>query len=163
MERINILHDFDNPHISGKYALRRGVKLIIYAVSKKFPLLRRFAKDIYTETYYNCKTLAILDRLLGVRSAFGLKDEVLQAFPSLRSELSAMGFPVHRHYHISTEDVRWDPPLDVEKEAWFFDQEFSKNTTIKKGLKWAVFHADYPQLLSAYVNFLSQAKAMDKL
>jgi hypothetical protein len=139
------------------------VKLIIYAVSKKFPLLRRFAKDIYTETYYNCKTLATLDKLLGVHSAFALKDEVLQAFPSLRNELSAMGFPVHRHYHISTEDVRWDPPLDVEKEAWLFDQDFSRSGEIRQDMNWAVFHADYPHLLPAYVNFLSQAKAIDKL
>jgi len=158
-----VLHDFDNPCLSGKYALRRGLKLVVYAVSKKIPLLRRWVKDIYEETYSNCKTLAALDKLLGIESRFGLKPEVLEAFPELDKELAEMGFRIHKHTHISRDDVRWDPPLDVEKEAWFFDQTFSGNHKIPEHAKWAVFHADYPFLLPTYIDFLLQARAIGRL
>jgi len=161
--KLNVLHDFDNPHLSGKYALRRGGKLILYAISKKLPLLRRFVKDIYFETYGNCMTLAALDKLLGIESRFGLKDEVLEAFPELDKELANMGFAVHRHYHVSRDDVQWQPPLDVEKDAWFFDQQYNTSRNVGSHLKWAVFHADYPYLLPAYVDFLLNARRIGRI
>jgi hypothetical protein len=163
MQDIKILHDFDNPHLSGSYALRRGLKLIIYALSKKIPLLRRWVKEIYAETYSNCRTLATLDKLLGIDSRFGLKDEVLKAFPQLDRELAEMGFHVHRHFHISRDDVRWDPPLDVEKTSWFFDQAFGRQREIAERAKWAVFHADYPYLLPVYIDFLMQARTIGRI
>lgn len=163
MPDIKVLHDFDNPYLSGSYSLRRGLKLVIYALSKKFPPLRRLVKDIYAETYSNCKTLAALDKLLGLDSRFGLKDEVLEAFPGLDKELVKMGFHVHKHAHISRDDVRWEPTLDVEKEAWFFDQTFNRNRNVPEDARWAVFHADYPYLLPTYIDFLVQARASGKL
>lgn len=163
MPDIMILHDFDNPYLSGNYALRRGLKLIIYALSKKIPLLRGWVRDIYAETYSNCKTLAALDKLLGLDSRFGLKPEVLEAFPGLDKELEEMGFHTHRHTHISRDDVRWEPPLGVEKDAWFFDQTFNRNHEIPEHLRWAVFHADYPHLLPTYMDFLLQARAIGRL
>lgn len=137
--------------------------MIIYAFSKKIPLLRRWTKEIYAETYSNCRTFAMLDKLLGIDSRFGLKDEVLKAFPQLGKELEEMGFQVHRHYHISYHDVRWDPPLDVEKTAWFFDQTFGRQHEIAENAKWAVFHADYPYLLPDYINFLMRARSLGRL
>jgi len=163
MNKIRVLHDFDSPYPSGKYALRRGVRLVVYAVSKKVPLLRRLVEDIYAEAYSNCRTLATIDKLLAVDSRFGLREEILKAFPGLDKELAAMGFSVHRHYHVSRDDVRWEPPLDVEKDAWFFDQEFDQHHEINEHLKWAVFHADYPQLLSAYIDFLLRARSLGRL
>jgi len=163
MPDIMVLHDFDNPYLSGNYALRRGLKLIIYALSKKIPLLRRWVKDIYAETYSNCKTLAVLDKLLGLHSTFGLKDEVLEAFPGLDKELKEMGFDVRKHTHISRDDVRWEPPLNVEKEAWFFDQTFNRSRMIPEHARWAVFHADYPYLLPTYIDFLFQARTIERV
>ena len=163
MPNIMVLHDFDNPYLSGKYALRRGCKLILYAFSKKIPLLRRWVKDVYAETYGNCKTLAALDKLIRLDSRFGLKPEVLEAFPGLDKDLAEMGFQIHKHTHISRDDVRWDPPLDVEKEAWFFDQTFKRDQKIPEHAKWAVFHADYPYLLPTYIDFLTQTRATSKV
>ncbi|MGD0177127.1 MAG: hypothetical protein ABSC50_09925 [Candidatus Bathyarchaeia archaeon] len=163
MPDIMVLHDFDNPYLSGNYAFRRGLKLIVYALSKKIPLLRRWVKDIYSETYSNCKTLAALDKLLGLDSKFGLKAEVLEAFPGLDKELAEMGFHIHKHAHISRDDVRWEPPLNVEKEAWFFDQNFHRSREIPGHVRWAVFHADYPYLLPTYIDFLLQARAIGRV
>jgi hypothetical protein len=95
--------------------------------------------------------------MVGVQSHFGIKDEVISAFPTLRSELEALGFQVYRHHHRSRDSVDWDPRLDVGRESWFFDQEYSRNRKIPEILNWAVFHADYPFLISAYINFLHQA------
>jgi hypothetical protein len=161
-DRINVLHDFDNPYLSGRYALRRAFKLTLYALSKKLFFLRRFAAEIYSETYQYCRTMATLDLLLNIQSTFGLKDEVTAAFPTIANELRSLGFDVRRHYHISTKDVRWDPPLDVTPESWFFDRRYGEDRAIGLG-KWAVFHADYPYLFSAYVDFLLQARKLGRL
>jgi hypothetical protein len=160
---IRVLHDFDNPYLSGRYALRRGLKLIIYALSRKVPLFRRWVREIYAETHDNCKTLAAIDKLVGVKSNFGLKDEVVKAFPQLSAELREMGFPVHRHMHYSRTAVSWDPSLDVEPQSWFFDQRYASTGEIPPDTKWAVFHADYPQLMPAYVSFLGKAIGSGRL
>jgi hypothetical protein len=155
--QIRIIHDFDNPYLSGRYALRRGLALILFAASKKLRLLRPLAKRVYRECYDYCLTLAKIDRLLGVQSHFGIKDEVAREFPELVSELQALGFQVHRHYHVSRENVGWDPSLDIDQRSWFFDQEYARNKMIPDSLDWAVFHADYPFLIDSYIDFLSKA------
>ncbi len=160
---ISVLHDFDNPYLSGRHALRAGLKLILYAASKRLPFLRPFVRELYQECYSYCKALATLDRLAGVVSTFGIKPEIARAFPSLKDELRSMGFPVHDHYHFSKEDIRWDPPLDVGKDDWFFDRDYARTHVIPPSTEWAVFHADYPFLISAYLEFLKQAKESGRL
>jgi len=157
-KQVHIIHDFDNPYLSGKYALRRGLALILFAASKKLPFFRSLAKHVYRECYDYCLTLAKLDRLVGVQSHFGIKDEVTREFPQLVSELQALGFQVHRHYHVSRENVGWDPPLDIDQRSWFFDQEYARNKMIPDSLDWAVFHADYPFLVDSYIDFLGKMR-----
>jgi len=158
--RIKVVHDFDSPFLSGRYALRRGAKLILFAVSKILPFLRPFVNDIYDECYRNCLTLAMIDKLVGVKSIFGLRQDVETEFPDLRGQLESMDFDVRRHSHISTTEVTWDPPLDVEPEYWFFDQVYAAGKLKpSKNTKWAVFHADYPFLLSRYVEFLDESRS----
>ena len=84
-------------------------------------------------------------------------------FPELRRELIGLGFPVHRHVHHSRGHVSWDPPLDIEDRARHFDQEFARTGAIPEETKWVVFHADYPRLLSAYIRFIAEAKAQDRM
>jgi hypothetical protein len=156
-DKIRVLHDFDSPFLSGTYALRRGLRLIMFALSKKLPFLRPFVKDIYAECYSYCLTLARLDKLMGLKSTFGLKQEVEKEFPDLRCVLEEMGFDVRRHVHISKAEVTWDPPLDVEPKYWFFDQAYATGRMKpSRDTKWAVFHADYPYLLDWYVRFLNE-------
>lgn len=107
--------------------------------------------------------LAKLDELVGLESHFGIKDEVLNAFPTLASEIRNHGFQVHRHFHFSKESVGWDPELDVQRESWFFDQLYSRDRNVPDTVSWVVFHADYPFLIGAYVDFLSQAVKQGRL
>jgi hypothetical protein len=160
VHKISILHDFDNPYPSGRRALKRGIKLILYALSKHIPFLRRFVEDIYLEAYRYCITLAKIDALLGINSHFGLKEDVLKAFPEIQNKLKEImpSVNIHMHYHISKDKVTWVPELDVPKNSWWFDQEFSKSHKIPSDLKWAVFHADYPELINDYIDFLFEIK-----
>jgi len=163
-DKIRVLHDFDSPFLSGRYALRRGLRLMMFALSKKLPFLRPFVKDIYAECYSYCLTLARLDKLIGLKSAFGLKREVEKEFPGLRGMLEEMGFAVHEHAHLSKTNVVWDPPLDVDPQYWFFDQGYaSGDLSPTKETRWAVFHADYPHLLDVYIKFLAESRSGDLL
>jgi hypothetical protein len=155
---MRVLHDFDSPFLSGRYALGRGLKLIVFAMSKKLPLLRPLVKDVYSECYVYCLTLAKLDRLIGLNSAFGLKKEVEREFPDLRHKLQDMGFAVHSHTHISKTNVIWDPPLDVDPEYWSFDRMYAEGKMAPgKETRWAVFHADYPYFLNRYISFIEES------
>jgi len=136
------------------------LKLIVFALSKKLPFLRPIAKDVYTECYEYCLTLARLDKLAGVKGIFGLRKDVEREFPELRGQLQEMGFVVHRHTHLSKTEVTWDPPLDVGSEYWFFDRDYAKGALeISENTEWAVFHADYPYLVSDYLRFLQESKS----
>jgi len=155
---IRVIHDFDSPFPSGRQALGTGLKLIVYAISKKLPFVRPLAKDIYQDCYRYCLTLAKLDRTIGLKSAFGLRQEVEDEFPSLRKELEAMGFSVHRHVHHSETEVTWDPPLDVAPKYWHFDRLYAGgDIRPTKDTEWAVFHADYPDLMGHYIDFLDES------
>jgi hypothetical protein len=158
-----VLHDFDNPYPSGRQALRRALTLITYAISKKVPLLRPLVKEVYRECLEHCLDLARTDKLLGIDAHFGIKDDVDKTFPELRGELSELGFHVHRHVHYSKGHVSWDPPLDIEDRARHFDQEFARTGVIPEEIKWVVFHADYPQLLPAYIRFITKARAQGRM
>jgi hypothetical protein len=136
--------------------MKRGLALLLFAASKKLRPLRPLAKQLYRECYDYCLTLAKIDRLLGIESHFGIKEEVAKEFPELMPELQALGFQVHKHYHVSREQVGWEPPLEVKQQSWFFDQEYAANKVIPGSLDWAVFHADYPFLIDAYIDFLSK-------
>jgi len=158
--RIRVLHDFDSSFLSGRYALKRGLKLVVFALSKWMPFLRPFVKDVYEESYRYCLTLAKLDKLVGVESVFGLRKEVEDRFPELRSSLQEMGFKVHGHSHLSKTDVIWDPPLDVASRYWFFDQKYATGEMQPtEETEWAVFHADYPHLLEHYIKFLCESRS----
>jgi len=156
--KMRVLHDFDSPFLSGRYALKRGFKLIIFALSKKLPFLRPIVKDVYTECYEYCLTLARLDKLAGVKSIFGFRKEVEDEFPDLKRELERMGFSIHRHTHLSKTNVVWDPPLAVDSKYWFFDQRYARREVKpEERTEWAVFHADYPYFFDYYVAFLEES------
>jgi len=157
---MKVLHDFDTPFLSGSYALKRGLRLVVYAASKKLPFLRPFVRDVYEECRNYCLTLARLDKLIGLKAAFGLREDVEKEFPDLRRKLEEMGFAVHRHVHVTRANVVWDPPLDVEPQYWFFDQRYAAGgLKIDNETKWAVFHADYPHVFEHYVRFLEESRS----
>jgi hypothetical protein len=158
LSNVQVLHDFDNAYVSGKYAFKRGIRLILYAVSRKLGFLGRFCKDVYEENYRYTFTLFALDRLLGIDSVFGINDRVEETFPGLRKKLDDAGARTVRHWHVSRDEVHWDPELKVPSSQWWMDQEYARGTRSPKPGEWLVFHCDYPYLLQAYIRCLYELR-----
>lgn len=155
---LKVLHDYDNPYISGKWAIKRGILLIVFAISRKIPFLRRFCANVYCEAYEYTFTLHALDQLLGISSIFGINDSVEAEFPGLRDKLNRMSAQVARHWHVSEEEVHWDPELNVPSSQWWFDQEYAQRKRSVDPKDWIVFHCDYPHLLSHYIRCIYALK-----
>jgi hypothetical protein len=153
-----VLHDFDNPYVSGTWALRRGLALIIYALSRKLTFLRRFCRGMYQENYAYAKTLLALDQLLGIQGVFGINDHVEKEFPGLSKMLAVRGARTVRHWHVSKDEVHWEPELNVPRTQWWFDQEYVQGQHSPKPDEWIVFHCDYPHLLPYYVRCLHELR-----
>ncbi|MHB2036981.1 MAG: hypothetical protein ACYCPW_09625 [Nitrososphaerales archaeon] len=157
-ESLKVIHDFDDAYPSGNWAIKRGVKLIVYGLSKKLPFLRRYCKEIYLENYRNAEVLAKLDALLGITSRFGINTRVQPIFPQLGEELEALGANVHMHWHVSKVDVRWDPPLpfDTPMSHWWFDQDYAAGRKHATADDLLCFHVDRPYLLADYIRALHE-------
>lgn len=153
-----VLHDFDNPCLSGTFALKRGLLLIVYALSRKLPILKRFCKSVYEENLDYSRTLNYLDQLLGIKSIFGINDHVSAKFPTFREELEREGASTVRHWHVSKDEVHWDPELDVPRSQWWFDKEYAAGRRGPSLGEWLVFHCDYPYLLPAYIHCIYQLR-----
>jgi hypothetical protein len=155
-ETLKIIHDFDDAYPSGRWAFRRGFKLIMYGLSKKLPFLKRYCREIYLENYQNATILAKLDALVGVSSRFGINTRVEPLFPDVRHDLEGLGAQVHRHWHVSKTDVKWDPvlPFDAPMSHWWFDQDYASGKKRATSDDMLCFHVDRPYLLPAYINAL---------
>jgi hypothetical protein len=157
-DQLNVLHDFDKPYLSGRWALKRSWLLFLYALSRRLAFLRPACRTVYLESYEYAWTLFRLDRLLGIESVFGINDDVSAVYPTLSTELASSGARVTRHWHVSPTEVHWDS-LDVPASQWWFDQEYAQGK--RKGAKpseWIVFHADYPHLLETYIKCLYELR-----
>ncbi len=160
---MNVLHDWDNPYRSGRWCIRRGVQLILYGISKKIPFLRRIpiVEEMYGELYKNAITLAKLDRLANVKGIFGIQDNVVVEFPDIEIKISEHLSEFRRHIHIDLpEKIRlWEPPLECSprRVIWHYDQRYrdhGENVPILRAGELPIFHVDYPNLLSLYIDWL---------
>ena len=161
---MKILHDYDNAYPSGRWALRRGCQLVLYALSRKFSFLRRYCEDVYDECFQYAETLARLDNLLGIRSIFAFKDGAFsrkdfKRLSTVTELVSASGHEMRKHWHVSKVEVHWEPELNIPRQDWWFDKNYAKQTVQRPKGDYAVFHADYPELLGHYIRFLSEMKA----
>ena len=154
--RLKILHDFDNAYPSGRWALKRGLNLIMYALSRWLPFLKRLSMGIYMENYRNALTLLALNDLAGVRGVFGINDRVAAEFPNLRKDLDYLGASTVRHWHAGKDDPHWDPELNISRSQWWFDQEYAAGKRTPSADEWIVFHCDYPHLLPTYIRCLHE-------
>lgn len=167
MSDFRVLHDWDKPYRSGRWCLRRGLKLILYALSRRFrPLMRlRVVKEIYNELYLYSLTLAKLDRLMEVQAVFGLNTTMIPSFPKAKEELEMLGADVRLHWHIDDLDpvVRlWDPPLHQTKETWHYDMDTKAGKMpLLKFNELPIWHVDYPNLISDYIEWLYKVKFED--
>jgi hypothetical protein len=153
---LKVLHDFDNAYPSGNWALKRGMRLILYAASRRLPFLKRFCRDIYNENYDNAFTLLALNDIAGVEGLFGINDRVAATFPNLRKELDSLGARTIRHWHAGLNNPHWEPELNIARSQWWFDQEYAAGKRTPSAGEWILFHCDYPQLLPAYIRCLHE-------
>lgn len=170
-EDMKILHDWDRTWISGKWAKNRGISLICYALSRKFPLLNRIkyfhenSESIRAEQLAYMETLIKLDKLCGVTSVFGIRDIIKERYGKKIDGLTALyDIDVRRHVHIGKNSDpnrtrTWEPYLYQPMENWSFDNRWINAR--KQGRKLVVnpnmlagFHVDYPHHLSYYIAYL---------
>jgi len=160
---IKILHDYDEPFLSGKYAISRGLKLIIYGICRYLGIRPKLVESIYNETRENADTIIKLDKLVGVTPIMGIRDVVQQYYPNLMTELKRYGVDVRTHIHIgeapNPQRIRtWEPIEGLEKitsNVWHYDKDhvLGKRPLLNRG-EIPVWHVDRPNWLNHYVDFL---------
>ncbi len=167
---MRVLHDMDVPHWVTLRALKRGVKLVIFAISKMLGIRIRIVDDIYEEVRENVDVMIKLDKLVGVTSIMGIKREILDTYPNIMEDLKEYDIDVREHIHIGDKKYRpfgwrkysdpnrkrlWIPPLDQPKETWNYDSDYilGKRKLLKSG-QLPLWHVDGMGYLKHYIIFL---------
>lgn len=157
---MKILHDYDSGGLSGSWALRRGISLIVYAIKRGLGLAPRgYETDRYMET------LIKLDKLCGVESIIGIRDTVSRVEPGLFAVAEGYGADVRNHIHIGANDDPnkrrlWEPPLEgMGIHAYHYEDAWITGDPVKLGsAELPVWHVDYPYRFGDYVDFLYACK-----
>lgn len=163
---IKILHDYDDPYIRSNYAIKRGLKLLLYGIFKRLGLKPAFLEPVYNEVRENADILIKLDKLVGVTSIMGIKDGVQDEYPEIMKELGEYGVDVRTHIHIGEPPdpnrIRTYRPLDglehISSNVWHYDTDFvaGKRPILKEG-EMPIWHVDRPHYLKHYIEFLYAA------
>ncbi len=163
---MRVLHDYDEPHLSAKYAIRRGLRLLLYGISKYLGFKTKSIESIYEETRENADTLVKIDRLVGVTTIMGIRDKVQEYYPNIISELEEYGVDVRTHMHIGeapdNNRIRtWEPIEGLEKitsNVWHYDKDHVLNKRPKLGDgEIPIWHVDRPNWIKYYIDFLYEA------
>jgi hypothetical protein len=167
---MRVLHDYDEPHLSAKYAIRRGLKLILYGISKYIGFKIKITEGIYNETRENADTIIKLDKLVGITPILGVRDKVQEYYPDIMDELNKYGVDVRTHIHIGeAPDINrirtWDPIEGLEKissNVWHYDKDhvLKRRPKLKDG-EIPIWHIDRPNWLKFYVDFLYEALILE--
>jgi hypothetical protein len=153
---MRVLHDYDKDRLSGRWALKRGLHLIAYAVRVKLGL----HDPIETETDRYLETLLMLDRLCGVESVVGLLDPVAEKKPHLKGLVEGYGADLRMHHHMGergdpNRTRTWEPPLTQGRATWHYEEDWIAGHAGKLGAgELPVWHADYPYRVEDYIRFL---------
>lgn len=160
---MRVLHDYDEPHLSAKYAIRRGLKLLLYGMSKYLGFKPKITEAVYEETRENADTLIKIDKLVGITPIMGIRDKIQEYYPNIMSELEEYGVDVRTHIHIGeAPDINrirtWIPIEGLEKitsNVWHYDKDHVLNKRPKLGEgEIPIWHVDRPNWLKYYVDFL---------
>lgn len=159
---MKVLHDYDQPALSGRYALRRGLDLILYAAAK--PLGAHC--PIHHETDRHLETLIKLDHLCGVEPIIGIRHHVYNGKPQARDTCRLYGVDTRRHWHIGEDDDpdrrrEWDPPLAQSRNTWHYEERWIAGDppALRRG-ELPVWHVDHPHRLPDYIDFLYSWKVL---
>ena len=160
---IRILHDYDEPHLRSYYAIKRGLKLLLYGVCKRLGLRLTIIEPIYNEVREYADTLIKLDKLVGVTSVMGIRDKVQEHYPEIMEELSEYCVDLRTHIHIGDipdpNRIRtWEPINKLENitsNVWHYDTDYvmGQRPKLKDG-EIPIWHIDRPHFLKHYINFL---------
>jgi len=165
---MKILHDWDRLEIEGGYALRRGISLLLYCLSRKFSVLKRInyirlnSEKIETEKISYMETLIKLNTLCGVQQIYGIRDIIKMKYGEAINALTLKyAIDVRRHIHIGENSdpkrIRmWIPSLYGQtRNSWHFDTKYAKGELVKLGPnERAIFHIDRPHFLALYIDYL---------
>ena len=165
---MKVLHDWDRLELSGRWALRRGVSLLLYALARKFNFLNRIKyfrkniKAIEAEKLAYMKTLIKLNTICGVRQIYGIRDIIKEEYGDEINALNLKyGLDIRRHIHIGENSdpnrIRmWIPPLYGQtRESWHFDTKFARGEkVVLKPEERPIFHVDHPYYLASYIDYL---------
>jgi hypothetical protein len=159
---MTVLHDWDTPYYSGKSCIILGIKYLIFGICKKIGVKPRFLSSLYMEKVRKAELIAMLDKLVGVQSIFGLRDCVETEFPEIKEILEKRySAEVRKHIHIG-ENYRpdrkriWIPPLNQPENTWHYDSDYvNGNKIILKEDELPIWHvgAD-PTFIDNYIQFL---------
>ena len=160
---MKILIDWDQPNLSGSYAIKRGIKLIAYGICKKLNLRPKFVDEIYRETDEYAITISRLNELLGIYTIYGIRDSVkYEKNPTIEQLWKN---DVRRHIHIGENNDPdrqrlWEPALNQSKDTWHYDDDYynGHEVTLKEG-ELPIFHVDRPFRLQTYIKYLYEHRA----
>lgn len=102
---IQIIHDWDYPYPSGTWAIKKGIKLFVYALSRKLHFLRRFCVDIYEEQLGVAKKYLLIEELCGIKPYYYIRPNVQEAFREFIAKIPNVGI----HLHYKNKDRIWIP------------------------------------------------------
>lgn len=165
---MKILHDWDRTSRSGSWTFWRGLSLGLYGISRKFKFLdkigyvRRNREKVEAEKLAFMETLIKLDKIAGIISVFGIRDEIMSRYgPEIEELREKYKVDIRRHIHIG-EDLTdpnrvrlWVPPLNQSKQTWSFDVKYMRGERVELDSgELPIFHVDRPHLIWNYIDFL---------
>lgn len=166
---INVLHDWDAIDVPKRWALKRGVSLLSYALSGKYPILLRLkyfnenAKRVEAEKLAYMETLIKLDELCGVTPIFGIRQYIRETHGKAIDELAIKyEVDIRQHIHIGelpdpNRKRLWVPPLTQSETTWHFDKNYARGErVVLKDDELAIWHVDRPHLLPLYIAYLHE-------
>lgn len=165
---MKVLHDWDSLDLSGRWVLKRGFSLLLYALGRAFNFLNRIkwvrenTKAIEDEALAYMETLIKLNALCGVKEIYGVRDIIRKKYGDEIDALSLKyDLDIRRHIHIGKNSdpnrIRtWVPPLYGQtSNSWHFDTKYARGTKIVLGPnELPIFHVDRPYLLARYIDYL---------
>lgn len=164
--RVSVIHDWDSSTISGRKAIRRGISLVLYAISKVFPILNRIRRiernndALELERVDYMETLIKLDLLLGIDSIFGIRPGVMRRCGEEIKDLKELyGVDVRTHLHIGSppdpgRKRLWIPSLSQSMKSWTFEKDYIEGRGELEPGDLPIFHVDNPENLRYYIDYL---------
>jgi len=161
---VQIIHDWDFPLMKKKSCFKTAMWLLGFTIFGKFKWFRKKMPQSLLEEKVSCMRMyMLLDKMFGVKSIWGVTQEVLEVFPFVLNELQSAGYEVRFHYHdktVTSGKGRWVPPMQVSPKNMVYDRKYTLHgkRELPNKDEAVVWHIDHPYNLPWYVEFLERCK-----